>query len=103
MPALPGAKVVKGNRDEFQRRIHRRDGPIVLAVLICFGFGRTWQRTGTAWYYVRDFPRGWGVVLGGHRGNDGEIDNHTAVSVARAPRDEVKQLAISAGGASAES
>ena len=34
-------------------------------------------------------------VLGGHRGNDGEIDTHTVVSVARAPRDEVKQLVIS--------
>ena len=40
---------------------------------------------------------GRGEVLGGHRGNGGEIDTHTAVSVARAlaPRDEVKQLVIS--------
>ena len=31
------AVVVKGNRDELQRRVHRRDGPIVLAVLADVG------------------------------------------------------------------
>jgi hypothetical protein len=32
------AVVAKGNRDELQRRIHRRDGPVILAVRTCLGF-----------------------------------------------------------------
>ena len=32
--------------DELQRRAHRRDGPIVLAVLACLGFGRGSERRG---------------------------------------------------------
>ncbi len=40
------AVVAKGDRDEVHRRIHRRDGPIVLAVLTCLGFGRGSERRG---------------------------------------------------------
>jgi hypothetical protein len=69
------AVVVKGNRDELQRRVHRRDGPIVLAVLACLGFGRGSERRGLG-VTCASSREGGGEVLSGHRGNDGEVDTH---------------------------
>ncbi len=75
------AVVAKGNRDELQRRrsrrVHRRDGPIVLAVLTssCLGFGRGSERRGLG-VTCASSCEGGGEVLSGHRKNDGEVDTH---------------------------
>jgi hypothetical protein len=88
------AIVAKGNRDELPRRVHRRDGPIVLAVLTCLGSRRGYERRGLA-VTCASSREGGGEVLSGHRasGNDGEVDTHAPVSVARAPRDDFSRAA----------
>jgi hypothetical protein len=66
------ALVVKGDRDELQRRIHRRDGPIVLdscAYLSRLSNLKDVAANGAG--FVHDLPEGGGEVLGGHRGNGG--------------------------------
>jgi hypothetical protein len=72
-------KAIATNFRALPVRIHRRDGPIVLGMLICVGFGRGSERGGLG-VTCATSREGRGEVLGGHRGNDGEIDTTLSCS-----------------------
>jgi hypothetical protein len=75
-PILPARTLLRPRRFTETRRVTSPTG--VASPLGCVLF-----RSGC-------HAEGGGEVLSGHRGNDGEVDTHAPVSVARAPRDKVE-------------
>ena len=72
-----------------RRRIHRRDGGIILPMLVHLGFGCGGKRRGLG--VAGAIPsEGGREVLSGHRGDHRKVDPNASVSVARAAGDEVE-------------